>query len=352
MRTPAVTNLMQLATGYWASAALGAAVDLGLFDALADGPASAADVADRLETDPRYTAALLDALVGLDLLDRRVDSDRYAIAGDYRDLLTPGGDRCMLDALRFNLDLQPLWARLDDAVRSGEPLAPAGGHLGRDPAATRRFVMGMHSRALGLADLIVPAIDVDGIEPDDTDPADQRLRLLDVGAGPGTFSRRFAESHARWAVTQLDLSAVVAVARELTADSPAADRIGFVEADYRRGELSGAYDAVLYCGALHQESPESAAALFNKLHGVLRPGGRLFVIDLMTEPDHAHPPFAALFGLNMMLISPDARVFSVDQAGDLVQAAGFTHIRHRRLGNAPYYVLTANRAECSTDPGP
>lgn len=339
MPPPPEVMLMQLASGYWGSAALGAAVQCGLFDALAGGPQDAASIAAKQQTDVRLTAALADAMTGLGLLSKTEGG--YAIAPAFAELLTPGGARDMLPALRFNLDLYPLWGRLSEAVKSGKPVVPPSAHLGEDAERTRRFVEGMHSRALALGPMILAGVDVS-----------DRKRLLDVGAGPGTFGRQLAAKHEQLHVTLLDLPGVIAVAKRLSPPEMEG-RISYVEADYRgedwgvprsedrdqRPRLCG-FDAVLYCGALHQESDASAGALMQKLHGVLERGGKLFVVDLMFEDDGVTPAFAGLFALNMMLFNPRARVFASGEVERLVREAGFTEVKTSRVPGVGYATVT------------
>lgn len=333
-------QLMDLATGYWRAGAIHAAVSLGLFEALAEAeapaPADADALAARLEVDGRCLAALCDALAGLDLLDKR--GDRYAIAEAYRPLLDPAGDRCMIDALRFNIDLYPLWSKLPEMVRQGGPIVPPRAHLGEDLDRTRRFVMGMHSRALALG----PTILADVIERGDL--ADCRS-LLDVGCGPGTFGRALAKRHPRLRLTLFDLPPVVATARELTEATDLDERVDHVAGDYRRDPLPGGVDAALYCGALHQESPQTAQTLFRRMRDALNPGGRLFVVDMMTHADGTAPAFSALFSITMMLTSPQARVFTVDQAVALLEAAGFDGVHASGRPDSPYFTIAARRPD-------
>lgn len=325
-----VNALMDLATGYWRSAALSAAVELELFDRLADGPADAPALAADCQADPAYLRDLLEALVSLGLLERAETG--YRIAPDFEPLLSPRGSRCMLGALRYNQGLYPLWGRLTECIRAGRPAVPPGDHLGGDPEATRRFVLGMHSRALGLAPMIVPAID-----------AEAHRRLLDVGSGPGTFSRRLAEQHPHLQVRQLDLPAVVEVAKELTGQSPAADRITLVAGDYRTDKLPSGDDALLFCGALHQETEAAARDLFARFHQALAPGGTVYVIDLMARADGPTPPMAALFSLNMKLFNPQAGVFRTDRTAELLGEAGFTAVTAVPIADSPYCLVRGRR---------
>jgi hypothetical protein len=63
----------ELMRGYWKAAVLFCANDLGIFEALTDGPQTADQVAQRLGTDPRATAMLMNALAALKLLEKNGD---------------------------------------------------------------------------------------------------------------------------------------------------------------------------------------------------------------------------------------------------------------------------------------
>ena len=65
---PDPTAIIRLSTAYWDSQTLLTASRIRLFDALADGPRSAAEVATALQLDARATALLLRACAGLGLL--------------------------------------------------------------------------------------------------------------------------------------------------------------------------------------------------------------------------------------------------------------------------------------------
>ncbi len=336
MTTAATWNmgsLMELATGYWKSALLSAGVQLGVFDALSEGARTVAELAKEKKVPERYLAEILDALTALTLLEK--EEGVYRIAAGADAFMNRSSPTCLLDALRFNMDLYPLWGKLADCVQQGAPAIPPGAHLGNDPQRTRRFAMGMHSRALGMAPAVLPELA----------PVEAGEQYLDVAAGPGTFSRMLSEQHSDIRVTQFDLAPVLAVARELTVDSSAADRIAFCDGDYHRDALPGGFDCALLCGAIHQESEESAAELFAKIRAAVRPGGRFIIVDMMLEPDRCGPLFSNLFSINMMLTSPQGRVLTADVLTRLLYAAGFPAVELRQPTGSPYWVLIGREAE-------
>ncbi len=322
-------QLMDVATGYWRSCVLSAAVELNLFDHIGPDGSDAETLARKTGSSTHHLAELLDALSALGVLVKI--GDRYGFAPGAEALLSRRSDTCMLDALRFNANLYPLWGQLANAVREGSPVVPPGAHLGHDPERTRSFVMGMHSRALGMAPLLLPALDMTGVK-----------NLLDVAAGPGTFSRMLAERHDPLHVTQFDLPAVLAVAESLAAQSSAQSRIQFVPGDYHGDELPDGFDAALLCGAIHQEDKSSAAEILRKIRRALKPGGRLMLVDMMLEENRVGPLFSNLFSINMMLTSPNGRVFSAAQLTRIVQEAGFSGAACRPIPPSPYWIITAS----------
>ena len=320
---------MQLATGYWASATLSAGVEIGLFDALGEEAHDAQDLAAATGTSRDHLLRLLEALASLGVLTRSGES--FAIAPDLREFLCPDRPTSLLDALRFNIDLYPLWSRLGTSVREGKPAIPPTAHLGNDPARTERFVRGMHSRAMMLAPAVVDAIDLSGV-----------VSMLDLACGPGAFSRFLLAKHPALKSTLFDLTPVLDVAERLLYRAPESQRITFHPGDYRRDVLPAPFDAIFYCGALHQETPESAGRLFAKIRASLRPGGRVIVVDLMLQDDRAGPAFSALFSLNMMLTSPAGRVFSEAETIEILSTAGFIDVRRTPTGRSPYSIIEAS----------
>ena len=82
-----ISELMDVATGYWKSAVLVSAVELGIFDVLADGPISAAQLSDRLKSAPVQTEEILNALTGLGILEK--DRDRFSVTASLQQILDP-----------------------------------------------------------------------------------------------------------------------------------------------------------------------------------------------------------------------------------------------------------------------
>ncbi len=108
-------KLMQFMTAYQPPVVLAAAMDLDLFEHLATKPCSSEELARRAGFNPRGTRILLDALAGLDLLEK--NDGQYSVPEELSALLVsrePGSMRAMA---RHHADMVRSWLML--------PLSPA-----------------------------------------------------------------------------------------------------------------------------------------------------------------------------------------------------------------------------------
>src|SRR5262245_4439551 len=96
------------------------AVELGLFDALVDGPLPLETLRQRIGLHPRGVRDFLDALVALGLLDRD-QQGRYSNAVTATQCLVQGSPHYVGGLLRHLNDREyPYWGRLTEALRSGK----------------------------------------------------------------------------------------------------------------------------------------------------------------------------------------------------------------------------------------
>ncbi len=324
-----ITNL---ATAYWGSMVLLSANRLEIFTALAAGPLTAAEVAQKCATHPHSTEMLLNACAGQSLLVK--ENGRYGNTPVVQTFLTRGTPAFLGDALRYAEDLYPVWGGLKDAVVQNRPAVPPETILGEDKEKTRNFVLGMHNRAAGIAASMVQQIDLTG-----------RRRMLDVGGGPGTYSvmlvRKTAGLHSR----VMDLPAVVEIAKELIADQGCSDRVGVFAGDYTSTPFPQGNDVVLMSGMMHRETPESCRDLLRRAHEALEPGGLVVVADVFFEDENkTSPAFAGLFALTMMLTAENGGAHAKTEMARWMSEAGFANINVTPLPPPlPHVIISGER---------
>ena len=311
-----VQQIVELASAFYGSATLFAALDLGVFAAIAEAgaPVALEPLAEKLNASPRGLRLLLDACVATGILAKSADG-LYSNTQAGGLALVPGGPADLSKAIRYNQDVYPAWGRLAQLARTGAPVEPPQLHLGDDPERTRRFALSMRGRALAIGRGVVPMIGL----------GKPQGRLLDLAGGPGTYAELLMKANPGWSCVTVDVPAVSAVARECVAQAGLADRIECRAGDYHSDDYEpAAYDAVTIFGALHQESPEQIRGILARAARSLKNGGRIFVLDMMTDATHAAPAFSALFAVNMALTTENGWVFSDAELKGWLAEAGFT----------------------------
>jgi len=97
-----------------------AAVRLGVFTALQDGPRSAAEVAAERGLDAECTALLLRMLTFAEYLEQR--GDRFALSALGRSSMVPGAPMELWGYLEWNYTQWDFVAHLEDLLRTGRGL--------------------------------------------------------------------------------------------------------------------------------------------------------------------------------------------------------------------------------------
>jgi SAM-dependent methyltransferase len=322
--------ITDMASAFYDSCILFTASDAGVFATLARQPAATADeLATACHLNPRAARLLLDACCALRLLEKH--GETYRNTPESSAFLVPGSPSDLSGAIRYNRDVYAAWGRLAEFVRSGTPIENPGIHLGDDTARTRTFVHAMHGRALGIGLAVIPMLDLQGCKT-----------LCDIGGGPGTYSVLAARAYPELHCTVLDLPGIVAVADELIAATEEAPRIKTLAGDYRTDAFPAGQDALFFFGMLHQENPESIQALFRKAWDALNPGGRVYILDMMTDATHTAPAFSALFAVNMALTTENGWVFSDTELRGWLTDSGFADFTCRTLPPPmPHWLVCA-----------
>ncbi len=326
--------IMGMASAFYASNVLFSASDLGVFSFLsANGPSDGETIVDRCRLDPRGGRLLLDACVAVGLLHK--ESDLYSNTPQSEAFLVPGKPGDLSKAIRYNRDVYNAWGKLSDLVRTGTPVEAPSLHLGDDAARTRTFVMSMYGRAMGIGQGVVPLLDLT-----------KHRQILDIGGGPAAYAILMCRANPELHCTVMDLPPIVEIASELVARHHLTDRITLLPGDYHQAAFPENIDAITIFGVLHQESPDAIADILKRAYKALKPGGEIIVLDMMTDDTRTHPPFSALFAVNMALTTDNGWVFSSDDLEGWLTKSGFEGFTCRPLPPPmPHWLVTAQKVE-------
>ncbi|MBI5246262.1 MAG: methyltransferase domain-containing protein [Elusimicrobia bacterium] len=316
---PSADRLIDEIMGYRKAKILMVAAYLDVFTPL-ESARTASALARRLALDSRAVEILLDALTAIGYLRKR--GRQYVNAPISRRYLVRGRPGYMGDNLKYQEMIWDAWGDLRHSIGKGGAVRPLEYWLLRHKGFTQEYIRGMDNIARG------PAAEISAIVA----PA-PGSRLLDVGAGPGTYSLAFLRANPAMRATLLDLPSTLKVTRRMLAQFPAlAARTRLKAGNYRDAAFGREdFDLVLLSHITHDENPEVNRRLIEESFRALKPGGRVIIHDFMLDPNRVQPVFGALFSVHMLAYTEGGRTYTAAEYGNWLRRAGFSRLTERRI---------------------
>jgi SAM-dependent methyltransferase len=278
---------------------------LGWLDALASGPLTAVELADRTQTAERYAVEWLEmqAVYGnLTVVDQGPGPREQRRFG-----LPPGAAEALTDQHSLNYQgalprmLAAVGPHLDDllaAYRSG------GGVSWAELGADAREAQGAVNRPWfesELAPALASAPDLHEVL------ATPGARIADIGCGEGWSSIALASAYPESAVVGIDVDEPsVATARSNADAAGVAGRVSFSLADGGQLNEPDSFDAAFVFEALH-DMPRPVEVL-TAIRQAVRPGGAVVVMDEAVADDFTAPGDVveqAMYGYSTLICLPD-----------------------------------------------
>lgn len=316
--------VMRIASAYWNSSVLHVAHSLDMFSLLAEGPATAAEIAKKCGADERGAELILIACVGLGLLEKQNGKFRNGPVAET--FLVKGAQRYQGGIVSMFADWVPAWAKLRDAVVHGRPVVEKQHDHGEE--ATRTYIMGMLYRGIPQAQLLAEEVPLQG-----------RKKLLDVGGGPGIFSIILAQKNAGLKADVLDLPQTLKVTREIIKNFDAQDLVNTKEGSYLEDDFGKGYDVVLLSSMISQEGPEVIKNIIRKSYDAMDKGGVILIQEQFLDTDKSGPLLPALIGINQLIHTPAGRAYSAKEVADWAAEIGFQSLSFRPLPEPSPFTL-------------
>jgi ubiquinone/menaquinone biosynthesis C-methylase UbiE len=318
---------MQLASGFMTAKHLFAASELGLFEALADSPASLDALAARTGLTRRAARISADAMVALGLLERQNGIYRNGPAAAA--FLADPGPADLRPFLRFWDKISYLaWTKLAEALASGPPQEIFELNDDLQQVASQ----GIEAVLAGPANALPEVFDFSS-----------HKRLLDVGGGTGSWSIAIARRHRHIEAAVLDLPAVTDLARSRVAATGLQARIAVITGDAMASDLPSGYDAFLLANLIHYFSPAQNRDLLARVRRAAEPGSALLLADFWTNPAHTEPLHAALMAGEFAVHIRNGDVYSAEEARQWLEDTGWRFTGHHQLAG-PQTLISAQAA--------
>ena len=313
------SSLASLAAGHFEARIIQVAIRLGVFDALEPKGLSVPPLASSLGTDPRATELLLNALASLGLIKK--DATLFSLTEASSTYLVRNSPRYLGDMILFDSGLWNCWGDLEKAIRFGSAVRRTDMYQG-DPRETNRFIYAMDSlvKARGDAEVLAETLDLSDVR-----------ELLDIGAGPATYSIHLCRKYPGLRATLFDLPGTIRVTEGFVRDSGLGGRISLATGDYRVDPIPGSYQMVFLSNIIHAESAEENSRLIRKAYLCLENRGRIVIKDHILDDSLTQPPVGAIFAILMLLTTDRGRCYSFNEVKGWLQGAGCTVVNESPL---------------------
>jgi ubiquinone/menaquinone biosynthesis C-methylase UbiE len=313
---------------------------LGLFKALAEGPATPDELAARTGTDARYVTEWLRGQAAGGYINRAKDADVYSMSEEQAFLLTdPDGPAYLPGAFILALGALKAEPQIAEAFRTGEGF---GWHEHNEDVFEGCEKFFRPGYVANLVPSWIPALE--GVE--------EKLRagakVADVGCGLGASSVLLASEYERTQVVGSDYhEGSIELARKRAADAGVSERVNFEVASAQTFTGTG-YDLVATFDCLHDMGDPLSAA--RHIRESLDRDGTWLIVEPFANDDVAdnmNPVGRVYYNFSIYLCVPSALSqrggYALGaQAGEaairqVVTDAGFT--RFRRAAETPFNLV-------------
>lgn len=305
-------EILDIARSFQPACVLTAGAVLNVFTPLHERSMTAQALACELDADPRAMTILLDALVAMEFISKR--DDLYSVPSDVAKLLTEKSPDNILPMVRHLSNCLRRWSVLSEVVQKGNP-AETGPSIRGASADQADFIGAMQNVSEPVADDVV-----------------SKLRsltfrhVLDVGAGPGTWTIALLRAAPEARATLFDLPPVIPMAKQRITEAGLNSRVEFVEGDYYEDDLPKEVDLVWFGAVCHQNSREQNRVLFAKAYSSLDKGGSVIIRDIVMDASHTRPQGGALFAVNMLVATEAGGTYTFDEYREDLREAGFDEV--------------------------
>ena len=320
MSSEAAYTLFDLIMSHRVTTVIYVTAKLGLADALAEGPRTAAQLARGAGAHAPAVQRLLRALVTIGIC--QVDGDRFSLTAIGSNLAASSPTSLKAWAIFEGEVLQPAWQGLIVSVCTGRTRAELAGAessfalMAQDQKAIATF----NGAMADVARMLTPAVTAYDFSP--------HRRLMDVGGGTGELLTAILKAHPHLSGAVYDLARCARAANDQFRTASLLDRAEFITGDFFQSVPAGA-DIIALKSVIHDWDDARAVLILRNCRRALPDSGKIILIERIMPANPADRPLdraSALSDLNM-LRGPGGRERTESEYVRLLTESGFRALR-------------------------
>lgn len=290
------------------AAAIISAGQLRLFEALASGPRTTAQLAQLTGASELGIGHLADFLCAVGYLTQ--GDDGFSNAPHTARWFTGKSDVDYTAGLLWTAESWSLMSTLTSAIRKGAPEKTLWESMQERPHWGPIFSSYMHAFALHLGPDLVERIAL----------PKGATRLLDLGGSHGLHSMAFCRKYPELHSVIVDLPSALTQTEATLAEAKLSHRISLRPGNLLEGSWGEGYDAVFYLSVAHNQTAADNARVIAHIAKVLKPDGLLLIHEYLTGAPL--DVYDAAFRLTL-LTETATRTYSFEEIAGWLDAAGF-----------------------------
>jgi len=324
-------RLMQFGFAYAPPLIISAAVSNKVFDSLEKEPKSVQQMSKETGASERGLRLLMNALVGLELLEKR--GDKYSLVPESAAFLVSNKPGTLAGFFSLNVaQLILKWTQLKDVVRVGRPAVA----VNQESEGTEFFS--------GLVENIIPMSYASAQALGDAlklAKAKNDIRVIDLAAGSGIWGIALAQKSPHVRVTAVDWAGMIPTTKRITQKFGVADRFEFIEGDLLKADFGKDYDVAVLGHILHSEGEERSRHLLKKTSNALKSGGTIAIAEWLVNDERTEPLPSLMFAVQMLVNTEKGNTFSFNEIKRWLEEAGFKNARTLEVpGPSPLVLAT------------
>ena len=303
-------RLQNLSYGHKQSAALRAAVEVGLFTCISQGASSIPDIANAAGISALNAERLAVACTSLGLVEK--EGEEYRNAPDVERFLVKEKMTYIGPWILFNGWDFERWKDLAEIMKSDDPPKVLGLYESLDDEMARVYHDATYTVGLGAGMLFARDVDLSN-----------RSRILDLGGGSGAYCIAAVQKYPHLRATVMDFEPVCKIAQGFISQWGMEDKISTKPGDFTSDALPFGADVMIMASNLPQYNEEVLGRVLKKAYEALAPGGEYHVCGETLDNDKCGPVGPALWGLHEALFGSEGRAHSEEEVIGYLERAGF-----------------------------
>lgn len=284
--------------------------DIGIFDCLSKESKSLLQMSEELQIEENRLEPILNALTFYKIVDK---NEKGYYLSKYNDILNKNSKYNQKGYIDFAKTIIKKYEVLENSIKSKDFATNNFNELTEKNAES--FMKGMEANAIPQAKFI----------------ADNYIfenhRILDIGAGVGTYLITVAKKYKTVKGKMIDLPEIVKIQHKKIEKEQLQEQIISEECNYNLSFPTEKYDDVFLFAVAHQEPKENLNKLLNNIYKVLKPNGRLFLTSFFLNEDKVSPEFSVQFAVEMLMNSNNGKVYTHKEIENLMNENNFKEIQ-------------------------